>query len=135
MTQTDLLRAGVGTLLTVDIGECAPDLLNDPNGLLDLLTEACRAAGATVLRDLVHHYEPHGVTAVVVLAESHAVLHSWPEHGVATLDLFACGVDSGLDAAVELVVRRLQGQELTRKRTFRGQPRSGTGFAPSGNTR
>ena len=69
-----------------------------------LLPDACRAAGATVLGAHFHQFEPEGVTGVVLLAESHASVHTWPERGLATLDVFTCGA---LDAeAIVAAVRR-----------------------------
>ena len=56
-----------------------------------LLPEACRASGATVLGARFHQFAPEGVTGIVLLAESHASVHTWPEAGLATLDVFTCG--------------------------------------------
>ena len=56
-----------------------------------LLPDACREAGATVLGARFHQFEPEGVTGIVLLAESHASLHTWPEAGLVTLDVFTCG--------------------------------------------
>ena len=56
-----------------------------------LLPEACRLAGATVLGARFHQFQPEGVTGIVLLAESHASVHTWPEAGLATLDVFTCG--------------------------------------------
>ena len=68
-----------------------------------LLPEACRDAGATVLGARFHQFAPDGVTGIVLLAESHASVHTWPEAGLATLDVFTCG---SLDA--EAVVNRIR---------------------------
>ncbi|MGB3543220.1 adenosylmethionine decarboxylase [Rubrivirga sp.] len=56
-----------------------------------LLPDACRSAGATVLGSRFHQFEPDGVTGIVLLAESHASVHTWPEAGLVTLDVFTCG--------------------------------------------
>jgi len=56
-----------------------------------LLPDACREAGATVLGARFHQFQPEGVTGIVLLAESHASLHTWPEAGLVTLDVFTCG--------------------------------------------
>lgn len=56
-----------------------------------LLVAAAEAAGATVLGARFHQFEPQGVTGVVLLAESHLSLHTWPEEGLLTLDCFTCG--------------------------------------------
>ena len=68
-----------------------------------LVPEACRAAGATVLGSRFHQFEPEGVTGIVLLAESHASLHTWPEAGLVTLDVFTCGA---LDA--DAIVARIR---------------------------
>ena len=71
------------------------------------LPEACRAAGATVLGAQFHQFRPAGVTGIVLLAESHASVHTWPEAGLVTLDVFTCGA---LDAAAIVdAVRRWLG--------------------------
>ena len=59
--------------------------------LRTLLVEAARASGATVLADRFHQFEPYGVTGILLLAESHVSIHTWPEEGLATLDVFTCG--------------------------------------------
>ena len=56
-----------------------------------LLPNACREAGATVLGARFHQFEPEGVTGIVLLSESHASVHTWPEAGLVTLDVFTCG--------------------------------------------
>ncbi|MDW8361807.1 MAG: adenosylmethionine decarboxylase [Myxococcales bacterium] len=66
-------------------------LLDDAPRLAASLRDSVRAAGATVVAEVVHAFSPHGVTAVLVLAESHVALHSWPEHRFAAVDLFTCG--------------------------------------------
>jgi S-adenosylmethionine decarboxylase len=64
----------------------------------DVLRVLClRAAvecGLTVLGDCFHQFEPQGVTGVVLLAESHLAVHTWPEHGYATIDVYACNYRS-----------------------------------------
>ena len=56
-----------------------------------LLLEATRESGATILNEQFHQFEPFGVTGVLLLAESHLSIHTWPEDGLATLDIFTCG--------------------------------------------
>ncbi|MBA3530357.1 MAG: adenosylmethionine decarboxylase [Ardenticatenales bacterium] len=56
-----------------------------------LLRHAAQQSGATVLAEQFHQFEPHGVTGVLLLSESHISVHTWPEEGLAVLDLFTCG--------------------------------------------
>lgn len=51
---------------------------------------AVEGAGATVVGTLAHEFAGGGMTCVLVLAESHAVLHTWPETGTVNIDIFAC---------------------------------------------
>lgn len=81
----------VGSHVLADISGSTSSLLNDGQALLDLLCRASEQAGATVLTAHHHAFEPQGVTAIVVLAESHVSIHTWPEWGGATLDAYTCG--------------------------------------------
>jgi len=72
-------------------GERALALLRDPDGLRQASLAATRAAGLTVVGDLFHAFPaPGGVTGVVLLAESHLALHTWPELAGVTLDVYVC---------------------------------------------
>ncbi|HEY0021492.1 MAG TPA: adenosylmethionine decarboxylase [Longimicrobium sp.] len=64
--------------------------LDDPVFLAGALERAVLSVHATVVDRVVHHFVPHGVTVVLVLAESHAVLSTWPEHGYANVAIFLC---------------------------------------------
>jgi len=66
--------------------------LADPEHIDAALREAALAAGATILHSHFHHFSPNGgVSGVVVLAESHISIHTWPERDFAAVDLFMCG--------------------------------------------
>jgi S-adenosylmethionine decarboxylase len=79
-----------GTHLIIDLYDA--ESLDDPKRIETVLVEAARRAGATVLSSDFHHFQPNGgVSGVVVLAESHISIHTWPERGYAALDVFMCG--------------------------------------------
>ena len=66
--------------------------LTDPATIDRTLSEAAEAAGATILHSHFHHFTPNGgVSGVVVLAESHISIHTWPDANYAALDVFMCG--------------------------------------------
>ena len=96
------LRAG-GRHVLVDFWTDDASALRHVGTWEALLPDACRDAGATVLGSRFHQFAPDGVTGIVLLAESHASVHTWPEAGLATLDVFTCG---SLDA--EAVVQRIR---------------------------
>ena len=66
--------------------------LRDPDFIDHALREAAEAAGATILHGHFHHFSPNGgVSGVLVLAESHISIHTWPERDFASIDIFMCG--------------------------------------------
>jgi S-adenosylmethionine decarboxylase len=79
-----------GTHLIIDLYDAKS--LDDPARIEAVLVDAAQRAGATVLGAEFHHFQPNGgVSGVVVLAESHISIHTWPERGYAALDVFMCG--------------------------------------------
>jgi S-adenosylmethionine decarboxylase len=79
-----------GTHLLVDLWGATN--LGDPAHIDAALREAAIVAGATILHSHFHHFSPNGgVSGVLVLAESHISIHTWPEKDFAAIDLFMCG--------------------------------------------
>ncbi len=86
-----------GLHLIADLHDCrcAPGLLLDAAGLEVICVDACNRHGLTVVGRLFHAFrdaagQPAGVTGTVVLAESHLAVHTWPEVGGVTLDVYVC---------------------------------------------
>lgn len=68
------------------------DRLNDKDNLSNILYGAIGSYQLSVISGpIIHQFEPHGLTGIVLLAESHISIHTWPELGEATLDVFTCG--------------------------------------------
>ena len=71
--------------------QCNVDLLNDRMFIENLLYDTAKKCGATFLNTVSHQFDPQGVTAVTLLAESHISIHTWPEKEIAVCDIFTCG--------------------------------------------
>jgi S-adenosylmethionine decarboxylase len=88
-----VVRDGVkfaGTHLIIDLWDATN--LGDAEHIDAVLREAAIATGATILHGHFHHFGPgSGVSGVLVLAESHVSIHTWPERDYAALDIFVCG--------------------------------------------
>jgi S-adenosylmethionine decarboxylase proenzyme len=97
----------LGRHVVADVSECFSPLLDDAAALEQLLRSAAVAAGATVLSGHHHTFEPHGATALCVLAESHISIHTWPELGAATLDAYTCGDQADPVVAIDYILREL----------------------------
>lgn len=83
-------------LYVADLTEC--DALADlaPDRVSAAFTSALTGAGATVVEAVSHLFPGDGLTCVLILRESHAVLHTWPESGTVNIDIFSCS--SGLNS-------------------------------------
>jgi len=82
----------LGRHLLCDLRECRR-LPEDPDRLRPEMERAARLMGARVVQSVFHCFEPWGLSGVVVLAESHLAVHTWPEHAVACVDLFTCNAE------------------------------------------
>jgi S-adenosylmethionine decarboxylase len=94
-----VVRDGVkfaGMHLLVDLWGASR--LDEPAHIDAALCTAAVAAGATILHSHFHHFSPNGgVSGVVVLAESHISIHTWPERDYAAIDIFMCGACNPYD--------------------------------------
>ena len=81
----------LGRHLLVEYHGCDPEILNDLERVKKFMLEAASESGATVLDASFHYFTPQGVSGVVVIAESHLAIHTWPEYGYAAVDIFTCG--------------------------------------------
>jgi len=74
----------------MEFSGCDPERLKQVRGVREAMLEAARLAGGTVVKQVFHRFKPWGVSGVVVIAESHLTIHTWPEHGYAAVDVFSC---------------------------------------------
>jgi S-adenosylmethionine decarboxylase len=94
----------VGSHCILELYECPKDLLNNLVFIRDSLQEAARLAGATLLKEITHQFNPYGVTALALLAESHISIHTWPEIGYIAVDIFTCGQHSEPEKACKFLI-------------------------------
>jgi S-adenosylmethionine decarboxylase len=112
----------LGVHLHIELWECEPELLNQPQAVENALVEAAHSANCTVVNRVIHQFKPQGVSGVVVLAESHISVHTWPELGYAALDVFACGADCYPQKAAEHLIASFSAKKSTVKSFSRGIP-------------
>lgn len=80
----------LGRHLLLEFYECDFSVINDTDQVRSALIEAAKRAHATIVTDIFHTFNPHGISGVVVIAESHLAIHTWPEYRCASVDMFSC---------------------------------------------
>ena len=79
-----------------DLSNCNREVLFDPERAYALFSRAVKESGLTVVDEGFYKFSPHGFTCFLLLAESHASLHAWPEYGYCAIDLFTCAIGKDL---------------------------------------
>lgn len=70
--------------------DCDRATIDDAALIEKVMIDATRLSGATMIKPFFHQFSPQGVSGVIVIAESHFAIHTWPEHGYTAVDLFSC---------------------------------------------
>jgi len=124
-----------GLHLTADLHGCAVErpTMTEPDALRALCLRAVEAAGLRAVGELFHRFDPlavhsdspPGITGVVLLAESHLTVHTWPEIGAVTLDVYVCNIDTDnsrrAHAALDVLVDAFAPEHVERHALQRGE--------------
>jgi S-adenosylmethionine decarboxylase proenzyme len=111
-----------GSHVLCDVKGCPPDRLNNDEMLAFFACEAAEEAGATIIDVMVHRFTPQGVTILLLLAESHLSIHTWPELGQAAIDVYTCGDVADPDVAVVHLIQALDATHFGLHRIERPLP-------------
>lgn len=109
----------IGRHLILELWGCDSEHINSIETIERAMRETVDACGATLLDVRVYPFTPQGVTGVAILSESHLMVHTWPEHGYAAVDIFTCGYHTDPNKAVPVLRRyflpdRVQVMEMNR---------------------
>jgi len=110
----------LGKHLIVELYGCSSELLNSLVQVEKILIEAAELSKATIVQPVFHHFSPHGISGVVVIAESHFSIHTWPEYGYCALDIFTCGEQIDPDASLQFLKSRFQAGNMSVMEIKRG---------------
>jgi S-adenosylmethionine decarboxylase len=117
-----------GLHITAELQGCAAALavMTDTAALRRLCLIAVEQTGLTAVGELFHLFPaPGGITGVVLLAESHLAVHTWPELGAVTLDAYVCNIGQDNSARarqlVDLLLAGFKPQRVDRRETLRGE--------------
>ena len=111
-----------GNHLLLELYGCNRDKLNDELYLRCQLNSAAKLANASVLNIVSNKFEPFGVTAIALLAESHLSIHTWPESQYSAIDIFTCGRNMKPKLASQFLIESLEASNYLLKTITRDYP-------------
>ena len=97
--------------LLLELYRCDYEKLNDESFLRCTLNRAAKLAKAKILNLISNKFEPQGVTAIALLAESHISIHTWPESNYSAVDIFTCGQNMIPELASQYLIESLKAEE------------------------
>jgi len=89
----------------VELRECEPEILRSLEKVRSIMVSAAKDAKATIVDVSFHEFNPFGISGVVVIAESHLTIHTWPEYNYAAVDIFTCGDIIKPEVAASYLIR------------------------------
>ena len=108
--------------LLLELYRCDYEKLNDESFLCCSLNRAAKFAKATILNLISNKFEPQGVTAIALLAESHISIHTWPESNYSAVDIFTCGRNMLPELASQYLIEALKAEEHSLRVIERNPP-------------
>jgi len=98
----------LGTHLLVELRECNTEILKNLEKVRNALVSAAKEAKATIVDVSFHEFNPFGISGVVVIAESHLTIHTWPEYDYAAIDIFTCGDIIKPEVAASFLIKQFE---------------------------
>jgi S-adenosylmethionine decarboxylase len=98
----------LGTHLLVELRDCNPEILKSLEKVRNVLVSAAKEAKATIVDISFHEFNPFGISGVVVIAESHLTIHTWPEYNYAAVDIFTCGEVIKPEVAASFLINQFE---------------------------
>ena len=96
----------LGTHLLLELKKCKKNTLADLDFVETAMLDAATEARATIVEHKFHEFNPFGISGMVIIAESHLSIHTWPEYDYAAVDIFTCGDIIKPQEAAEFLIER-----------------------------
>lgn len=110
----------LGNHLIVELYNCDPELIDSLDYVKSVMIRSADISGATIVKDVFHRFSPQGVTGVIVIAESHFSIHTWPEYGYCSVDIFTCGERIDSEKALTYIKDKFKSQSISVSEIKRG---------------
>ena len=113
----------LGKHILAEFWDCDVDFLSDKEKIESAMLEAAKNAKVTIVEKCFHTFSPYGVSGVVVIAESHLAIHTWPEYKYAAVDFFTCSHNCNTEAAINFLKQKFNAKNVSSQMIKRGEIR------------
>lgn len=103
----------LGRHLLLELFGCDLKSIDSLEGVKASMVEAAKRARATIVEVTFHEFNPFGISGVVLIAESHLSIHTWPEYRYAAVDIFSCGETLQPEVAAGYLVEQFSAERTT----------------------
>ena len=103
----------LGKHVIAEFYNCDVDIIKDVKKVEEAMVGAANATNATIVDVVFHSFNPYGVSGVIVIAESHLAIHTWPEYGFASVDIYTCGEEVQPWKAYEFLEYAFKAQNIS----------------------
>lgn len=111
----------LGRQMLLELYDCPEEMLDDQNKIETALIDVVNRVGARLINTSFHKFSPYGVSGVVVIAESHITIHTWPEHKYAAIDIFTCDDKIDYQLVESIVVEKFHSLKHQSRTIIRGE--------------
>ncbi len=98
-------RDNFGTHIISDLHGCDPERLMEKDRIKQFIEKAIEDSGLVKIKSHFHQFEPYGVTGITLLSSSHLAIHTWPEYGYVSLDIYSCGSSDSCFSVYKKIVK------------------------------
>lgn len=111
----------LGRHVIAELWGCNPNMLDNLEMTEKVMVDAALEAGADIREVTFHKFNPQGISGVVVISESHLTIHTFPEHGYASVDVYTCGETIDPNVAAQAIAEYLEAKTIDSMEIPRGQ--------------
>src|SRR4030042_1122478 len=110
----------LGLHYLLELKDCNPQILDDLETVQEILLDPARKSQATIIDYSFRKFAPQGISGIIIIAESHFSIHTWPEYGYAAIDIFTCGEVMDPLSAVGYIIEKFQSKNPSFLKMKRG---------------
>jgi S-adenosylmethionine decarboxylase len=110
----------LGYHILLEFHGCPSHIIKDSSLVESILLKAAQVSGVHIVKSFFHRFNPHGLSGVIVISESHFTIHTWPEYSYVAIDFFSCTKDVNLERGIEYLKKKLNPKSVSRIELKRG---------------